>query len=142
MNNAEFESRLQRLERRVSRYRLTSVLLGLGLIGLAGIAANAPIPVSQELRTHKLVVLDEKGKEGVALLTGPHGGVLQLLNSEGIPVIRAGASATGGKFAMADPKGQEYLEATSEEAGGQLMISDKKGQKTMLHPTMTPKPVK
>ena len=143
MNNAEFEVRLNRLERRVNRYRLTSVLLGLSLIGLAGIAANAPnAPASQEVRTHKLVIVDDKGRETVHITSSLHGGLLSLLNQEGIPVFRAGAGEKGSKMTMGDVKGDMQVELTSEEAGGEMLLSDKKGQKNLMKASTAPRPTK
>jgi hypothetical protein len=136
MNHTEFELRLQKLESRVNRYRLTSMALGLGVIGLIGVAATTSSEPSQELRTHRLVIVDSKGKEAAHFQTGPHGGIINLLNSDGIPVVRAGASDKGGKLALADVKGTQYIELTSEDTGGEVLISDKKGQKNAMKATM------
>ena len=135
MNSHDIELRIQTLERRLNRYRSTCVVLGLALIGLAGIAANAPQATTQEIRARKIVIVDEKGKEMVHLLTGVHGGVLNLFNSDGFPVVRAGASDKGGKIALADPKGEQYLQLTSEETGGEVSVSDKKGLKNLMRPS-------
>jgi hypothetical protein len=132
MNSPELELRVQNLERRLNRYRLTSVFLGLGLIGLAGIAANAPTQAPQEVRTHKLVIVNEGGKEVVHVVSGPNGGLLSLLNNEGIPVVRAGAGEKGGKLTLSDPKGDQAVQVSSEPAGGELVLQDKKGQKNLM----------
>lgn len=138
MQTHDIEARIQSLESRLNRYRSISIGLGLALVGLAGIAANAPQPssgpVSPEIRAHKFVVVDDKGKEVAHLTTGPHGGTLNLSNSEGIPVVRMGASDKGGKVALADIKGDPYLQLTAEETGGEVSVSDKKGTKNLLRP--------
>jgi hypothetical protein len=137
MNNAQLEARLESLERRVNRYRGISVLLALALVGLAGIAANAPQgPVQPEVRTHKLVIIDQAGRETAHLTSGPHGGLLSILTTNGIPVARLGAGEKGGKFAMMDAKGDPSIMASSEEAtGGELVLQDKKGGKNLLRAT-------
>jgi len=135
MTHPDIETRLQNLERSVGRYRLTSVLLGLGLIGFAGLAANAPQQVTPEIRAHKIIIVDDQGREAMHLMTGPHGGVLNVLNTEGFPVVRAGASDKGGKLALSDAKGQQYVQLTSEDTGGEMTLSDKKGQKSLMKAT-------
>jgi len=136
MNTSDFEQRLQRLETRVNRYRITTGVLGLCLIGLAGVAATAPSETVQELRAHKIVVVDEKGKEAAHLQAGPHGGYLTILNLEGRPVVRAGASDKGGRITLADAKGEQtFLQLTSDETGGEMLITDKKGQKSLMKAT-------
>jgi hypothetical protein len=136
MNTTELEQRLQRLEGRINRYRLTTGLLGLGLIALVGIAAEGPMGgVSQELRTHKLVVVDAQGKDAVRLISTQHGGAFYILNKEGAMVVRAGAAEKGGKLALADDKGSEFVDVTAEDGMGQLQLSDKKGQKNLMQAT-------
>jgi len=105
---------------------------------LAGIAANAPQNVSPEIRAHKFVVVDDKGKEMIHLQAGPHGGVLNILNSEGFPVVRAGASDKGGRIALGDVKGEQYLQMNAEETGGEVTVSDKKGMKNLFKPAGGP----
>jgi hypothetical protein len=138
MDTSNIEVRIQNLERRLNRYRSVSIVLGLALVGLAGIAANAPQGVTssvvQDIRARKIVIVDDKGKEMVHLLTGVHGGVLNLFSSNGIPVVRIGAGEKGGKVALADPKGDQYLQLTSEETGGEVVVSDKKGTKNQMRP--------
>jgi hypothetical protein len=132
MNNAELESRLETIERRLSRYRLISVLLGLALVGLAGIAANAPSETTQEIRARRVVIVDEKGRETGHMTSGPNGGLLSLMNNEAIPVIRMGAGEKGGKITVLDAKGNLSIVASSEETGGELALQDKKGQKNLM----------
>jgi hypothetical protein len=133
MNTTDLELRIERLERRVNRYRLASVVLGLGLVGLAGVAATAPTgPVSQEVRTHKLVVVNETGKEAAHIVAAPHGGLLTLLNYEDYPVVRMGVGDKGGKLSLLSPKGESYVTMSSEDNGGEVMLQDKAGQKNIM----------
>lgn len=135
----DLENRVQRLERQLNRYRLAAGVLGLGLIGFIGIAADAPMAsVTPEIRTHRLLVVDDKGKEAVRLIATEHGGALYLLNKEGFLVVRAGAAAKGGKFALADDKGTEFVDVTAEDGVGQMVLSDKKGQKNTMQSTPGP----
>jgi hypothetical protein len=134
MSQTDIETRLDRLERQVKQYRLTSVVLGVSLIGLAGLAAVSPSD-SQEIRTHKLVILNGQGKEAINLQNGPRGGVLDILNNTGFAVLRAGASEAGAKVALADAQGKEYVELSSAEPGGQVMIANKAGQKQLMKAT-------
>jgi hypothetical protein len=135
MNTSDLELRLERLERRLNRYRLTSLLLGLGVIGLAGIAANAPSTVTPEVRTHKLVVVNEAGKEAAHILASQHGGLLTLLNYEDLPVVRLGVGEKGGKLTINNPKGASYIVMSSEDNGGELLLQDQKGQKHLMRAT-------
>jgi len=132
MNNTEIEVRLENLERRLKRYRLTSVLLGLGLIGFAGIAANAPSETHQEIRTHRLLIVNDANKEVGHLVSGPNGGLLSLVNNEGFPVFRAGAGEKGGKLTVSNAKGEMCAQVSSEDAGGEVLLQDKKGQKNLM----------
>jgi hypothetical protein len=132
MNNTQFEVRLENLERRLKRYQLTSALLGLGLIGFVGIAANAPSETHQEVRTHKLMIVNESGKEVAHLVSGANGGLLSLLNNEGFPVFRAGAGEKGGKLTVSNAKGEQCAQVSSEDAGGEVLLQDKKGQKNLM----------
>ena len=138
MNNSELELRLERLERRVNRYRLTSILLGLGVIALAGIAANAPATVTPEVRTHKLVVVNESGKEAAHLIPSPHGGLLTLLNYGDLPVVRLGVGEKGGKLTLNSPKGDPYIIMSSEDNGGEMTLQDQKGQKHVMKASTSP----
>jgi hypothetical protein len=106
--------------------------LSLGVAAAAGIAAAAPNSVAPELRAKKLFIIDDQGKETIRLVTGPHGGAIDVLNLDGRAVFRAGAAEKGGKAFFSDAKGQNNIELSSEEAGGQLLLSDNKGQKNVL----------
>ena len=135
MNSSEIESRLQALESRVNRYRIAASLLGVTVVGLVGIAATTPAVVHDEVRTHKLVIVDDQGKETAHLSHGPHGGILNIHNRAGFPVVVAGATEKGGKMMLADDQGIQYVKVVVEEPGGQVEISDKKGKKNLMSAT-------
>jgi hypothetical protein len=135
MNSSDIESRLMILERRVNRYRLSSVVLGLALVGLAGIAATAPTGVSPEVRTHRLAIVDDKGRETAHITSAPHGGLLTLVHTNGMPAIRMGAGELGGKLTVFDAKGEPNVQASAEVAGGELLLQDKKGAKNLMKAT-------
>ena len=132
MSNNEVESRLRSLERRLNRYRLAASLLGAAVVGLAGIAANAPEKVANELKARKIVVVDEQGKEAAHLTAGPHGGVLNIHNRSGLAVVLLGASEKGGQVTVADSQGAHCVTVIGEEAGGQINLTDQKGQRNQL----------
>jgi len=134
MNTSDIEVRIQSLERRLNRYRSTSLILGLALVGLAGIAATAPMTVTPEVRTHQLVIVDDKGKEMIHLKTGPHGGIFSMFNTNNVRVVGAGAAEKGGKIELFDAKGPNYLRLTSDDTGGEVSVSDGKGLKGVLRP--------
>jgi hypothetical protein len=134
MNSMELESRLSKLEQSLKRYRLITGALALSLIGLAGLAA-ASGPVSQVVRAHEFIVVDESGKETIRLFTGTHGGVLDLRNKDGYAAFEAGAAPTGAKVAIGDGKGTELMVFSTDQNGGQMMLSDKAGHKDVIKAT-------
>ena len=136
MNPSEIEIRLQNMERRLNRHRALASVLAVAVIGLAGFAATAPVVIHDEIKAHKLVIVDEQGKEAAHLSSGPHGGILNIHNRAGLPVVVAGAAEKGGKLMLADDLGIQYVKVIVEEPGGQLLILDKKGQKNLM--TATP----
>src|SRR4029453_6304757 len=90
MNSPNLEIRLQTLERQMKRYRLTTTVLVLACVGLVGIAANGPKPVSDEVRAKRFVVVDDQGKEAAHMSSGPYGGILKIQNRAGESVVVAG----------------------------------------------------
>ena len=136
MSHSDLEKRLQSLERRMQRYRITTALLGVGLVGLLCVAADSPKATSDEIRTKKLVVVDDQGKDVAHLSSSKYGGVVRVQNHAGYTVVIAGASESGGRLMVADDRGNEWVKVNVEEVGGQVSISDKKGQKHVL--TATP----
>ena len=132
MNIPDLEMRVQTLEKQARRYRMTTALLGLVCVGFIGLAANAPKPVTDEIRAKKFVVVDDQGKEVLHLSSGPLGGIMNIHNRTGFPVLMAGASEKGGKIIMADDQGNQFVKLTVEEAGGEVLVQDKKGQKHLI----------
>jgi len=139
MSHSDLEARLQSLERRMQRYRLTTTVLGVALIGLLCVAADSPKATSDEIRTKKLVVVDDQGKDVAHLSSSKNGGIVRIQNHAGYTVFIAGAGETGGRVMVADDKGNEWVKVDVQEVGGQVSISDKKGQKHVLTAT-PPKP--
>jgi hypothetical protein len=139
MSHSDLETRLQSLERRMQRYRLATTVLGVGLVGLLCVAAESPKATSDEIRTKKLVVVDDQGKDVAHLSSSKNGGIVRVQNRAGYTVFIAGAAETGGRLMVADDEGNEWVKVNVEKAGGQVSISDKKGQKHVLTAT-PPKP--
>src|SRR6266542_2226735 len=140
MSHPDLETRLQSLESRMQRYRLTTTLLGSALVGLLCVAADSPKSTSDEIRTKKLVVVDDQGKDVAHLSSSKNGGIVRIQNHAGYTVFIAGAAETGGRLMVADDQGNEWVKVNVEEVGGQVSISDKKGRKHVLTAT-PPKPV-
>jgi len=132
MSHPDLETRLQSLERRMQRYRLATTVLGIGLVGLLCVAAESPKATSDEIRTKKLVVVDDQGKDVAHLSSSKNGGIVRIQNHAGYTVFIAGAAETGGRLMVADDEGNEWVKVNVEKAGGQVSISDKKGQKHVL----------
>ena len=139
MSHTDLETRLESLERRMQRYRLTTTVLGVALVGLLCVAADSPKTASDEIRTKKLVVVDDQGKDVAHLSSSKNGGIVRIQNHAGYTVFIAGAAESGGRLMVADDKGNEWVKVNVEEVGGQVSISDKKGQKHVLTAT-PPKP--
>ena len=139
MSHPDLETRLQSLERRMQRYRITTTVLGIALVGLLCVAADSPKATSDEIRTKKLVVVDDQGKDVAHLSSTQNGGIVRVQNHRGATVFIAGAAEGGGRLMMADDMGNEWVKVNVEEVGGQVTLSDKKGQKHVLTAT-PPKP--
>jgi len=139
MSHPDLETRLQSLERRMHRYRITTTVLGVALVGLLCVAADSPKATSDEIRTKKLVVVDDQGKDVAHLSSTKNGGIVRVQNHRGATVFIAGAAEGGGRLMMADDMGNEWVKVNVEEVGGQVTLSDKKGQKHVLTAT-PPKP--
>jgi hypothetical protein len=120
----------------MQRYRLATTVLGVGLVGLLCVAAESPKATSDEIRTKKLVVVDDQGKDVAHLSSSKNGGIVRIQNHAGYTVFIAGAAETGGRLMVADDEGNEWVKVNVERVGGQVSISDKKGQKHVL--TATP----
>jgi hypothetical protein len=130
MNNSELDQRLQRLEHRLNRYRLITASLGAALLGI--IALGAAKDASDEIRTKKLVIVNDQGKEGAVLMAGGKGSALILYDDTGHPMIMAGCEEAGGRFRIMARNGQEYLHAAPGGSGGELTLVDKHGKKSSL----------
>ena len=110
MSHPDLETRLQSLERRMQRYRITTTVLGVALVGLLCVAADSPKATSDEIRTKKLVVVDDQGKDVAHLSSSKNGGIVRIQNHAGYTVFIAGAGETGGRVMVADDKGNEWVE--------------------------------
>ncbi len=56
--------RIERLEREARRWRCAAVILGgmLGIIGLVGATTAGPVPVAEEIRARRFVLVDDAGR--------------------------------------------------------------------------------
>lgn len=67
--------RIERLEREARRWRCAAVFLGgvLGIVGLLGATAAGPVPVAEEIRARRFVLVDEAGQQRAYLAMEPAG---------------------------------------------------------------------
>lgn len=106
----DHDRRIASLERGLRRQRRLNLALG-GLLGGALCLAAAPQRPSP-------TVLRGQG--------------LEILNSDGQVVVRAGAAASqGGRFQVLDGRGKSAFEVISTKTGGQATLGDNRGETSM-----------
>jgi hypothetical protein len=95
------EERLVRLERTVRRTRLVATVLGGGLAALAMTAFASRQPAAEELRTKRLVIVDDKGRARVALGQDPPS-TQRRSRAAGLTVFDSTGAERGGFSTMDD----------------------------------------
>jgi len=98
------EDRINRLEKSSRRWRRVSVSLGVGLIGIAMLAASPgqTSPAQDEIRTRKLVLVDDQGRTlaDMASGKGQFGGLKFYDPQTHAPVAAIGINLDGTGFLM------------------------------------------
>ena len=132
MKTLDFEQRISQLERRSKRYQAATVMLGAALIGLVCLAAEAPRSTSQEVRTKRLVVVDDTDTPVANISAAKYGGVLRLMDHRSSVMAIAGSGEHGGVFKLEDGSGHELADFSVQGQGGQISLTNEKGQKNVL----------
>lgn len=127
----DIEVRLQTLERGLRRWKLVSVALALGLIGLAVVAAG-PGDVQELVRCRRFEVVNDKGTviariENLPRPRGGDGGWFTCYGNDGSLKLRMGAQV-GGDAQLSVMSGTENTDSfvtvnTSPEGGGQITLN-------------------
>jgi len=129
MNSYQLEARIENMERRLNRYRGAAGLLGVAVVGLLAVAATPGKEVVDELRAHRVVVINEQGTPVAIMAAEKFGGKLVIKGQQGPDVIGLIATEKGGSFFLADQQGLPHLDMMSEDAGGRMDIRDKAGHR-------------
>ncbi len=104
--SGDLTTRMERLERASRRWKLV------GLMGLASIAAvvlmgQAAVPaVSDEVRTRKLVIVDDEGRPRAVLAAEKDGVTLSLADEAGTNRVVLGTSKEGAQLSLRDETGK------------------------------------
>ena len=124
MKETTLEARIESLERKVKTQRWLLGGLLMAAVAVAGIAA-ATSDVSNEIKTKKLVVVNDKGQEVVWLTSEKDGGVAVFLNGEGMqPVLIAAGRPTGGELLLKGEHGVNLVEISGDKSGsGHVAVS-------------------
>lgn len=124
MKAITLESRIESLERKVKTQRWLIGGLLMAAVAVAGIAA-ATSDVSNEIKTKKLVVVNDKGEQAVLLASEKDGGVVALFNGQGLaPVMIAAGRPTGGELLLKNQGGVNLVEIVGDKSGvGRVSVS-------------------
>ncbi len=117
------ETRVLRLERQLKQQRLLGAVLALAAVAAVGIAASNE-NVAAELRTKRLVVVNDQGDNAVVLSAEPTGGVGVFYGAQGrLPMVLMGSLPSGGEVLLKAPGGQDTVQLSSDKAGGRVLVS-------------------
>jgi hypothetical protein len=107
MNDSNLESRIQCLEGQLKRQRWVSAVILLIAAAAVGLAATTT-PVSDEVRTKKLLIVNDNGQKAIQLSSGKYGGTLELFRGEGdTAVLIAAVRQSGGELVVKSYIGEE-----------------------------------
>ena len=123
MNEIDLERRMQHLERQVKTQRWLIGGLLAAVLAAAGIAATTS-DVSNEIRTKKLVVVNDKGEQAILMMSEKDGGVAAFFNGQGmVPVLIAAGRPTGGELLIKNVGGGNLVEVAGEKGAGRVSVS-------------------
>jgi len=123
MYNSILETRIQSLERQVRSQRLLISGLLVTALAVVGIAA-ATSDVSNEIKTKRLSIVNDKGEQVLLATSEKDGGVLALFNGQGLtPVFIAGGRPTGGELLVKNASGLNMVEIMEDKGGGRVSVS-------------------
>jgi len=123
MNTSILESRVHRLERELKLQRWVTAGVLLAALAVAGIAATTQ-PASAELRTKRLIIVNDQGENAILLTGEKDGGAAVFYGVEGrLPMLIAGAVASGGEILLKTASGQNSVQVSAAQTGGQVLVS-------------------
>ena len=123
MNDSILESRVQHLERQLKHQRWIIAGVLLAALAVGGIAASSS-DVSTEVKTKRLVVVDDKGEQMILMTSEKDGGVAAFFGAEGkVPVLIAAGRPTGGELLIKANGGQNRVEIMAEKDAGRVSVS-------------------
>lgn len=137
------ENRLAALERSARRWRVAALLLAVGMVAAIGLGAAKDKPIQDEVRTRKLVVVDDKGEAVGLLLSDGKQNMLTLKSgaaaitfsvaSDGVGMLTTSPNGSrgfgmlvadqGSTFSLVT-KGREQIQMGGGKAGAFLKIED------------------
>jgi hypothetical protein len=130
MNDSILESRIQKLERQLKHQRWISVALLLAAAAVVGVAATTS-PVSDDVRTKKLTIVNDNGQRTVELTTGRFGGSLEIYKSGGdTAVLVAAVRQSGGDLMIKSSLGEERAAISCDKPEAPISVM-KEGK---MHP--------
>jgi len=122
MNESTLEARINVLERQVKFQRLA--IGGLLLVSLAvgGLAASTS-DVSNEIKTKRLLVVNEKGGNAIMLATQKEGGAIVLFGSDGLtPRAALASQEDGGELLIKGGGGQNRVQLAGDKDNGKVTV--------------------
>jgi len=124
MKDITLEARIQHLEGQLKIQRWFIGGLLLAALAAAGVAATTS-DVSNEIKTKKLVVVNDKGEQAIWLTSEKDGGVAVFFNGEGLaPVLVVAARPTGGELVLKGARGVNLVEMSGDKSGtGHVSVS-------------------
>ena len=124
MKETTLEARMHCLERQLKIQRWVMCGLLLAALAVAGIAATTS-DVSDEIKTKKLVVVNDKSQQVIWLTSEKDGGVAVFFNGEGMsPVLIAAGRPTGGELLVKGGRGSNLVEISGDKSGaGHVAVS-------------------
>ena len=123
MKDSSLEARIQHLERQLKAQRWLMVGLLMAVLVIAGIGA-ATSDASNEIKTKRLIVVNDKGEQAVLMTSEKDGGVIALFNGQGLaPVLVAGGSPSGGEVLLTSSGEANLIELSGDKGNGRVSVS-------------------
>jgi hypothetical protein len=123
MNDSYLESRMQHLECQLRLQRWLNVGLAAMVLAVAGVAATTS-PVSPELRTKRLVVVNDEGGQAISLEGRKAGGAVEVFDAQGrLPLFLVGCGENGGELLIKNSRGENRVMISCDKTSGQISVS-------------------
>src|SRR5437016_6063071 len=123
MRDLTLEARIQCLERRLKTQRWLSCGLLLAVLAAAGIAA-ATSDNATEIKTKRLIVVNDKGEQAILMTYERDGGVMAFFNGQGLsPVLIAAGRPSGGELLLKGSGGVNLVELAGDKGNGRVAVS-------------------